>query len=410
MTSTTGTTAPMTMRQVALRSLAVVSVVGAVIHFAVAGEHFKEYWAFGVFMLGAAWFQLGWAVAVTLRPTRLVLALGAVANAGIVVVYIVTRTVGDVVGPTPRSVEPVGFGDLFCTVCEAALVVGAVVLLRARLQRPVSRGRFTLASAAAGVAAAALLSVALVDGGSDMVMGADAAAVTNPAAGGTNGMGGMPMNTTTSISLPTTSPAGPVTMPDPNMQMEPGMKMARSSCTSAPTSAQESAAVSLVDTTWSADQKYQSLAVAKAAGFVPITPTGLPVVHYGNQANQRATAHGGPVLDPTAPQALVYANTPSGAVLAAVMYMTTSRQDTPPSPGGCLTQWHVHTNLCTTRGRGVIALADPTCPAGSVNRVTAPMLHVWFVPIPGGPTAVDAPDAQVVQAATKVTHPDNAQA
>jgi hypothetical protein len=27
------------------------------------------------------------------------------------------------------------------------------------------------------------------------------------------------------------------------------------------------------------------------------------------------------------------------------------------------------------------------------------MMHVWFVPIPGGPTAIDASDAQIVHAA-----------
>jgi hypothetical protein len=46
--------------------------------------------------------------------------------------------------------------------------------------------------------------------------------------------------------------------------------------------------------------------------------------------------------------------------------------------------------------------AHSSCPAGSSNKVTPPMMHVWFVPIPGGPTAIDAPDAQIVRAAEKV--------
>lgn len=397
-----------TAREALSRGLAIVSVVAALIHFSVAGEHFQEYWLFGVFLLVAAWFQLAWALGVTLRPNRLVIALGAVVNLGVVAVYIVTRTVGDVVGPTPHEVEPVGFGDLFCTACEATLVVGAVTLLLAPLRRPVPRGRFAAASAMAGVVAAVLLSVVLVDGGSEMVMGADGD-VTAAAAPGMTGMS-MPSGTTKSISLPTTSPAGPVTMPDPDMQMEPGMKMAGSACTAAPTSAQESAAVKLVDGTWAADRKYQSLAAAKTDGFRPVTPTGLPVVHYINPANYRTTVRGGTVLEPSAPQSLVYANTPHGAVLVAVMYISTRAQGTSPSPGGCLTQWHVHTNLCVAARRGVVGLADPTCPAGSANRVTPPMLHVWFVPIPGGPTAVDAPDAQVVAAAEKVASPHNARA
>jgi len=35
------------------------------------------------------------------------------------------------------------------------------------------------------------------------------------------------------------------------------------------------------------------------------------------------------------------------------------------------------------------------------------MMHVWFAPIPGGPTAIDAPDSAVVHAAEKVGHPNN---
>ena len=120
---------------------------------------------------------------------------------------------------------------------------------------------------------------------------------------------------------------------------------------------------------------------------------------------------GGPAIDPSAPQSLVYANTPKGAVLVAVMYIDSPLDTTTPDPGGCLTQWHVHTNLCFGRGgKGVIGEMDPTCPAGSVNRVSPPRLHVWFAPIPGGPTAVDAADAQAVHAAEQMASPHNATA
>jgi hypothetical protein len=398
-----------TARQVLIRALAIVSVVTAVIHFVVAGEHYAEYWAFGVFMLGAAWFQLAWALGITLRPARPLLALGLVANSAIVAVYIVTRTAGDVIGPTPHAVEGVGFGDLFCTICEAALVAGTTVAVFVPLRRPVSRRRLTATSLTAALAAATLLSVVLVDGGSEMVMtAADDAPQAAPAGmNGMNGMNGMQAGRTTSISLPTASPAGPITTPKPTMQMEPGMKMTQSSCTAIPTPAQQAATVHLVNSSWTDDQKYQSLAAAKAAGFRPVTPPGLPVVHYINRANTRATLAGGPVLTPAAPQSLVYANTPTGAVLVAAMYISTKAQGTSPSPGGCLTQWHVHTNLCMAPHEGVVALADPTCPAGSVGRITSPMLHIWFVPVPGGPTAVDATDSQIVHAAESVTSPHN---
>lgn len=159
-----------------------------------------------------------------------------------------------------------------------------------------------------------------------------------------------------------------------------------------------------MDTSWKDSSRYQSLAVAKSASYRAVTPTRQAVVHYINPAYYRATAFGRSALNPSAPQSLVYANTPQGAVLVAAMYITTPRGAT-PQPGGCLTQWHVHTNLCMSRGEGWWVKTDPTCPPGSVNRVTPAKLHAWFVPISDGPTAVDASDAQVVHAAEQVSSP-----
>ena len=217
---------------------------------------------------------------------------------------------------------------------------------------------------------------------------------------------GMSMATASSgssINLASESPAGDITLPTTTMAMAmaPGMQMAGPTCTTIPTTAQQAGAVALVNSSWQDSSKYRSLATATAAGYRPITPTGQPVVHYLNPAYYHATITGGPILNLEQPQSLVYANTPHGAVLAAAMYIAPRRLGAPPQPGGCLTQWHIHTKLCIARG-AVVAEANPTCPAGSVNRITPPMLHIWFVPIPGGPTAVDAPDTQVVHAAQEV--------
>jgi len=261
---------------------------------------------------------------------------------------------------------------------------------------------------------AALLSVALVDGGPEMVMAAGPSQAASTSGAGMAGMTGQGSSGSTGtmapVHLATSSPAGFITDPDPGMQMAPGMKMASPvACTASATAAQQRAAVQLVNASWRGAQQYRSLAAARAAGYRPITPSGLPVVHYLNPAFYRDTLLGGPVLDTSQPQSLVYANTPKGAVLVAAMYITTPRGAT-PQPGGCLTQWHVHTNLCLRAGLGVVGVTGagrPACPAGSRNRVTPAMMHVWFVPIPGGPTAVDAPDAQVVRAAEQVTAPHN---
>ena len=406
-------------QRVVLGGLAMLSVLAAVIHFAVAGSHFQEYWLFGVFMLGVAWLQLGWAATALFRPTRLLVSSGAVLNAAVIVVYILTRTVGDIVGPDPGDVEPAGFGDLLCTVAEAAIVAGCLWLLVTRVSRVVRRDQASLAAAAGAGVLAALLSVALVDGGPEMVMAAGPGPAASAAGSGAAaaGMAGMTSpgssgrtGTMAPVHLATSSPAGFITDPDPGLQTTPGMKMASPvACTASATAAQQRAAVQLVDASWRGAQQYRSLAAARAAGYRPITPSGLPVVHYLNPVFYRHTLLGGPVLDTSQPQSLVYANTPKGAVLVAAMYITTPRGAT-PQPGGCLTQWHVHTNLCLRAGLGVVGVTGaghPACPAGSRNRVTPAMMHVWFVPIPGGPTAVDAPDAQVVRAAGQVAAPRN---
>ena len=174
------------------------------------------------------------------------------------------------------------------------------------------------------------------------------------------------------------------------------------------TTAQQAAEVQLVDRSWASAQPYRSLAAAKAAGYIPITPVGLPVVHYLNIKDYLAIGQGSPVIDPAAPDSLVYANTPRGAVLAATMYLSAPGTTKVTQPGGCLTQWHEHTNLCNApNGLVVGLLIDGSCTAGTFSGPSAPMTHIWYVPIPGGPNATDAPDAQVVRAAESVTSPHN---
>jgi hypothetical protein len=417
-----GTARSASMVQTVARCLAILSAAAAVIHFAVADAHYQEYWGFGAFMVGAAIAQIAWAAVAMLEGRRWLWAVGVVLNAGIVVVYVVTRTVGDVVGPTPHEVEPVGFGDAFCTGLEVVIALGCVGLLLSRTDRVVRSRPAGLTVGATGAVMSVLLVVALLDGGSEMSMSMSADAGTPaPAAesaASTVSPPGMTMNMTqpstkssnrlAAVHLKTQSPAGDITMPSPTMAMPHGMKMASGPCTSTPTAAQQQATVQLVNRSWADAQKYRSLAAAQAAGYFPITPTGRAVVHYINPAYYQKTLMGRPVLRPSQPQSLVYANTPKGAVLVASMFIMSPAVPRAPQPGGCLTQWHIHTNLCF-KGAGVVAATGngTGCPAGSVRRLTPPMLHVWFVPVPGGPTAVDAPDGTIVRAAEHVTAPAN---
>jgi hypothetical protein len=222
---------------------------------------------------------------------------------------------------------------------------------------------------------------------------------------------GATATTTTDLSLPTTSPAGAIAWPVDMGPMAAGMQMATPDCVAEPTAAQQQAAVTLVDQTVAAAAPYQSLAAAKAAGYIAVTPTGQRIVHYINPRIYRQ----GQTLDPSDIPVLVYVNTSHGAVLSAAMYLMPRSAGTgnPPQPGGCLTQWHIHTDLCFRAGTIVgNDNGGGTCPDGSVNQVTQPMMHVWLTPVPGGPLVPDPPAASEVKAAdaVPVLDPPNATA
>jgi hypothetical protein len=381
--------------------LAILSVAAAVLHYAVASENFRADWSFGVLMLVAAWLQVMWAVAVIVRTSPPVLWAGAILNVGVVVAQLAAQ-------PGGNAVE-----NGLCLALGAVVAIGCGSLLAVKADHPVRRQRLVAAPASAGVVAVAVLGVALATG--TPALGTSAQGTGAAGTSGSSASGAMPgMNmsgaTSSSIKLANDTPAGYITLPDTNMQMMTGMRMADpNACTATPTKPQQAATVSMVNTSWNDAKKYQSLAAAKAAGYVPITPSGDSVVHYLNTAYYQQVLKGGPVLNYQDPQSLVYANTANGAVLVAAMYITSNNGPT-PQPGGCLTQWHVHTDLCLTGTLDVVGGVGPgqtTCPPGSSNRVTPAMIHVWFVPIPGGPTAIDAPNDQVVQAAEQVHAPIN---
>ena len=155
-----------------------------------------------------------------------------------------------------------------------------------------------------------------------------------------------------------------------------------------PTAAQQSAADTLIGETRAATTGFADLAGATAAGFRPVTPPELTMVHYVNLAY----AGDGRELDPTRPESLVYLNTDGGAVFAGVMYLANQGNDHPAQIGGCLTQWHTHTDLCFSLATQQIVDftgSDGACDTGQLNYVPPPMMHVWMVDHPDGPFAHD---------------------
>ena len=65
--------------------------------------------------------------------------LGVIGNAAIVVLWIVTRTVGTLIGPEPATPEPIGLADSVATVFELTIVVAGTWLgWRVRTGPPLS--------------------------------------------------------------------------------------------------------------------------------------------------------------------------------------------------------------------------------------------------------------------------------
>ncbi len=110
-------------------ALAVTSLATAAIHFAVIGEHFADYLAFGVFFAVVAWLQALWGTAVAVAPSRGLLFAGLVGNAVVVAIWVASRTSGLPIGPEPGTPEPIAFLDLLSTILEVLIIVGAAVLL-----------------------------------------------------------------------------------------------------------------------------------------------------------------------------------------------------------------------------------------------------------------------------------------
>jgi hypothetical protein len=179
--------------------------------------------------------------------------------------------------------------------------------------------------------------------------------------------------------------------------------MAVTGCASEPTFSQEINASQYVQATSEAVARYENPATALAAGYVPVSPITYPVVYYVNPTIEAANAAAKRTLNPKDVDGLVYAQTPSGQeVLAAALYVLPKTVSKPPMPFGALVQWHQRTDVCgplTGSATTLDITGTPPCTASSVQRPTPYLTMVWQVPVAGGPTAIQPPDIQVVEAA-----------
>ena len=179
--------------------------------------------------------------------------------------------------------------------------------------------------------------------------------------------------------------------------------MVRSGCAPEPTFSDQVNADQYVQSTSEAVARYASSAAAVAGGYQRVSPTDYPVAYYMNPQIVAANAAAKRALDPRHIDGLVYATTTAGQqVLAAALYLSPSTVSSPPMPFGSLVQWHQRTDVCASASAasGQLAISGvPPCPSGSLVSSTPYMTMVWQVPVAGGPTAIQPPDIQIVEAA-----------
>ena len=167
------------------------------------------------------------------------------------------------------------------------------------------------------------------------------------------------------------------------------------------TAAQLEAAARLYAQTKTAVDRYRDLHVAIAAGYTPMEPPDLEIVHYVNRAYFKDQD----VLQPQHVQSLIYYNTAKGPVLIGAMYIMPSWGTPGPAIGGTLTPWHHHDGLCVDKTGMVVAGAGSaffdhpswsrSCPPGTTKWDTPDMLHVWLIDNPNGPFDSDMDPADV---------------
>lgn len=362
--------------------LVALSLGAGVIHFAHAGEHFDLTWYHGTFFAAVAWLQLSWAAAVVVKPTRPLLALGALGNTAVVATWIVSRTTGLPFGPTKNVSEDIALSDAVCTGFEVGIIVlSLAVLLRPALAQQSIRPTLGFGGLGlAGLAIAIVSSVALTPSfaaehghGEEEAAGdsqghagdtADHAGMEN-VEGHTNSMimaDGTSACEKSGISTEGNSghghrgpvPFTPLTEAERELYKDEMLK------------------------SYEAIAKYKTVKDAEAAGWTLITPY-VPCIaaHY---VNYGALGNG---FDPVEPEIILYDGQDQDSEIVGLSYLQFSEGE-PEGFAGKNDPWHIHESLCI--GATVVGdegTTDEECAARGGRNVdlgTLWMNHQWAVP------------------------------
>lgn len=119
----------------AVYAAAGLAFAAALIHLWATPEHLAQWWGYGAFFVATAAGQGAFGVALLRRVTQPLVLAGIWANAAIIALYIVTRTLGLPLGPQNGMVEDAGMLDMLSTVAEVGVIVALLAVLGGAYRR-----------------------------------------------------------------------------------------------------------------------------------------------------------------------------------------------------------------------------------------------------------------------------------
>ena len=370
----------------------VASAAAGAIHLSVAGSHAEHPTLARLFVVcGVAQLCAGvWAL---LRPNRAAAASLALVSSLAVGAWLVTRltAVSWIAGLGER--ESPGFADTACALLGLVAAGAATTALVVGPQPAARPPRLALP----GLVAAALAVPAMLTGGTDVhrhaehtATGAAAAPVPeehdHAAEGDPTVTTSVPDDGTNHGHAVGEEVASVGTRPWPR-PWDPAQPIDLSHVAGV-TPEQEARAAALVERSLAQLPHWSDTATAVAEGYRSIGDAATGSEHY----IKYSLIEDGVILDPAAPESLVYDVDGDRRTLAGAMFIAPAQPTDSPDLldwAGPLMEWHNHGDLCwdassgTPRVVGVVG-EDGTCAVGVHTGGENPMVHVWITPHPCG--------------------------
>jgi hypothetical protein len=102
-------------------------------------DHFEQSFLYGLFFLFASISQLFFCAVALLKPSRRLLKAGIIASASMILLWLVSRTLGVPIGPDNGNTEAWGLLDTLASIYEVAIIIFGALALRSGELCPVWR-------------------------------------------------------------------------------------------------------------------------------------------------------------------------------------------------------------------------------------------------------------------------------